>query len=265
MDVETLILHFAVFIAALLQAATGMGFGIIAGPIILIAMNDNAAIQVSILLSLLIAVVLTPTLYKDVDRTLMRRFSIGVLAGLPLGMLVFVLITVDVLKLLAGLSVLFMVFLVRASNGRSKVTAASSETGQAPKPAQGTDGRALDFGAGAISGAMCSSLAMPGPVIAARMMALACPKAATRATILVLFVFSYVIATAVQAGTVGITWPTLSLTLILAPATLVGVVCGKLTAGHISEVVFRRILTVVLIATAVSLLLSAGSNVFDFG
>ena len=58
MDGLLLALNLAVLLGALLQAASGIGFGVIAGPMILIALNDGSAIQVTSILSLLIAVVL---------------------------------------------------------------------------------------------------------------------------------------------------------------------------------------------------------------
>ena len=106
MESYILALHLAVFAAALLQAATGIGFGIIAGPIILMVMNSASAIQVSILLSLLIALVLAPSLYGRADKPLLARLLLGAMAGLPLGIFVYLQVGVDLLKLLAGLAVL---------------------------------------------------------------------------------------------------------------------------------------------------------------
>ena len=250
MDAEFLILHIAVFVAALLQAATGIGFGVIAGPIILMALNASSAIQVSILLSLLIAVVLTPSLIRSVDRVLLPRLVLGTVIGLPLGMAVFMAVTVDLLKALAGLAVLFMAFFGAAS-GRSE--------GRAPLP----PGRLQDFGVGAISGAMSAGLAMPGPVVAAQMLARGHSKVTIRATLLALFVFSYCAAIAIQAAMVGIAAPTLDLCTGLAPATLLGVLIGKISAGHISERLFRWAVTLILAATAASLLSSAGARLLS--
>ena len=108
MDATLIALHAAVLAAALLQAATGIGFGVIAGPIILMVMNSGAAVQVTILLSLLIAVVLTPSLYRQVDKKILGRLLLGTLVGLPLGILIFLNVSLDVLMLLAALAVLFM-------------------------------------------------------------------------------------------------------------------------------------------------------------
>ena len=53
---EFFLLNVAVLVASALQSATGIGFGVIAGPILLIVLNDGSAIQISIALNLLIAV-----------------------------------------------------------------------------------------------------------------------------------------------------------------------------------------------------------------
>ncbi len=246
MTADFLVLQLAVFGAALLQSATGIGFGVIAGPILLLALNDGSAIQISILLSLMIAVVLTPSLLKSVDRVLLPRLVLGTAVGLPLGAAVFTTVTVDVLKLLAGVAVLFMALLASGVLGR-----AGEKTPLRP-------GRRLDLGVGAVSGAMSVGLGMPGPAVAAYMMTHGRPPAVTRATLLALFVFSYSVGIAVQAATVGVTASTLDLCLELTPATLLGVLVGKISAGRISERVFRWAITVILIATAAGLLLGLG-------
>lgn len=253
MDDYVLALHLAVFAAALLQAATGIGFGLIAGPIILIVTNSGSAIQVSILLSLLIALVLAPSLHGRADKILLKRLLVGTVPGLPLGILVFTLVGVDVLKLLAGLAVLFMALI---ATGALKFT---------PRHGAPGDGRGTDLAVGVVSGAMCSSLGMPGPVVAARMMVLDQTKETLRATVLVMFVFSYIAAIAAQAAMVGLSHDGLILTARLAPATLAGVFFGKLSVKWIGERAFRRIISFALVATAASLLLVSGHSLLSAG
>ena len=251
MDATLLGLQVAVLLAALLQAATGIGFGVIAGPIILMAMNDGSAIQVSILLSFLIAAVLAPMLFRKVDRVLLARFLLGTLLGLPVGIYVFLQVSVEVLKLLAGFSVLFM---------------AVSASGLFAGPAgaeEGRRGRLVDYGVGLLSCAMCTSLAMPGPVAAARLSALARAKDTVRATVLVMFVFSYLAALAVQAGFAGVARETWVFTATLAPATLIGVFVGRMLATRISERVFRRLIVTVLAATSAGLLITSAGRIFE--
>lgn len=250
MDGYILALHAAVLAAALFQAATGIGFGILAGPIILMVMNSGSAVQVTILLSLLIAVVLAPTLYRRADKNLLRRLLAGTLAGLPIGIVVFVQVSVDLLKLLAGLAVLFM---------------ALSATGLLrPEPLNGKarGARVKDYGIGVLSGAMSASLAMPGPVAAAHMSSLAYAKDTIRATILVMFVFSYSAAIAFQAVLVGVSGETLSLAARLVPATLIGILLGRISVGWIGERGFRRLISIVLFATSISLLVVSFKALF---
>jgi uncharacterized membrane protein YfcA len=99
---------------------------------------------------------------------------------------------------------------------------------------------------------------MPGPVVAARMMASERSKESVRATILVMFVGSYIAAIAAQALMGGIPRDNLTLTASLAPATLIGVFLGRFAVSWISERGFRWILSIILVVTAASLLLVAG-------
>ena len=253
MDATLVTMHGVVLGAALLQAATGIGFGVIAGPVILLALNSGSAIQVSALLSLLIAAILAPGLWRLVDRPILARLLLGTLIGLPIGIAIFVFVSIDVLKLLAGLSVAFIAL------SASGLTVWDSRQGRTSR------GRFRHIGIGVLSGAMSSSLAMPGPVVAGRLSVLAVPNDVIRATILVMFLFSYPAAIAVQAGAVGVTRDTLLLTASLAPATLIGVGLGHVLGTRIGEAVFRRLILIILLATAVSLLGNAALSLVGGG
>ena len=192
MDSSVLLLHAAVLIAALVQAATGVGFGLIAAPIILMVINAGSAIQVTILLSLLVALILAPPLYKQSPKPLLFRFVLGTLIGLPIGIFVFMSVSITALKLGVGVCVVLTASaVVRGSIGNRK-------------DKQQTGNSVYDVLAGILSGAMSVSLAMPGPPAAARMAVLALPKEAIRATSLVLFTFSYTAAIAFQGALVGV-------------------------------------------------------------
>lgn len=250
MDGTTVILHAAVLVASLLQAATGIGFGVLAGPVILLALNSGSAIQISMLLSMLIAVVLTPSLARSVDWPLLKRILLGSVAGFPLGILVFRAVGIDTLKLLAGGAVLFMALSVAGYIRRAG-------SGDGPR-------RGYDLGIGVLSGAMNTSLAMPGPAVAARMAALEHSKDVIRATVLVTLVFSYILAVGFQAALVGIARETLILTGYLAPATLAGVFVGRLAVAWISERGFRMIISVLLAITSLSLIGNALAGMLGY-
>ena len=258
MDPQYYFLVIAVVGASALQSATGIGFGVIAGPVLLMVLNSGAAIQISIGLSLLIAAMLAPSLWRNTDRVLLLRLLAGSAVGVPIGLAVFLSLDMDHLKLLAGLAVLFtLVYLFRAGAGARTADAetAGRKTTRAKRP-----GMLEQISLGTVSGVMCGSLAMPGPVPAAWMSARSYGKDTIRATLLTLFIFSYLAALALQ-GIIGeIGQETLLQGLILAGPTLAGVILGRLLTSRLTERTFRWILVTVLTATMAGLFLGSIPN-----
>lgn len=245
MEQQYLILSLAVLGASVLQSATGIGFGVIAGPIMLMMLNSGAAIQISIALSLLIAAVLAPSLWRHLDRSLLFRLLAGSVVGLPIGLVVFLSIDLGLLKLLAALAVsMTLLFVLRGVR-------APTLAGAAPT------GRMAQVSMGAVSGIMSGSLAMPGPVPAAWMALHAYGKDTIRATILTMFLFSYLAALGLQSVWVGIGQDTLWRCVYLSPATLAGILIGRWVARLLSEQIFRWVLSAVLSATAGGLFFSS--------
>jgi uncharacterized membrane protein YfcA len=242
MDPAFLALNIAALAAAALQSATGIGFGIIAGPILLVVLNDGSAIQVSILLNLLIAGLLTPTLWRSVDRALLMQLVVGLVAGTPVGVLLFLAMDIVLLKLAAAVAVMLTLVLAVRNHRRSGERTLSA-TGKSER-------RSI----GAIGGLMGGSLGIPGPVPAAWMSANGYGKDAIRATILAMFVVAYTLSLGLQLGMVGIDAETFYLAMKLAPATLFGIFAGRVLNRHLTEETFRKILWAVLSGTVILLL-----------
>lgn len=241
MGLEFVALHFAVFGAAALQSATGIGFGVIAGPILLIALNDESAIQISIILNLLIAVILTPSLWHQADRQLLIKLFIGLAIGSPLGLLVFLSMDIALLKAFAGLAVVLTLFLtIHGSSTQARQSAMSP-------------GNVEQVSIGVVSGIMGASLAMPGPVPAGWMSTRGFSKETIRATILLMFVFAYVVALALQYGLAGISMDSMRLSAMLTPSTTVGIFAGRLISSRLTEQTFRWVLVIILAITAIIL------------
>jgi len=246
-EIHWILLHCVVFCAALVQAATGFGFGLIAVSVLLIVLNSSAAIQVSIMLSLLIALILVPSLRSFVDRRLLRLFVIGAGVGVPLvGVVIFLVIDLILLKVLTGLVVMISVlFITGRVGGRANMLSTPSS-------------RVRDLTVGIMAGIMNASLAIPGPLPVARMVRLGATPETIRATILALFVFSYPVAITLQALMAGVSPATLKVTAALIPATLVGILIGRILASRITERMFIRITVVLLTATSLGLFVNAG-------
>ena len=241
MGQELLILSIAVFGASVLQSATGIGFGVVAGPLLLIVLNDSAAIQVSVALNLLIAVILAPSLWRIADRKLLPSLLIGLAVGSPIGLVMFLYTDIALLKIFAGVVVLFTLVLLLRGN-RADAVSASAGVGQVEK-----------VGVGFVAGIMGGVLAMPGPVPAAWMSAKGYDKDTIRATILVMFVVAYSFALVLQLSLAEVSANTLRLTAVLVPATVAGVFVGKVLSQRISEATFRSLITIVLTLTFVLL------------
>ena len=247
---DWVILNLAVFGAASVQAATGIGFGALAGPILLLTLGNAAAVQITIVLSLLIALVLAPSLRREADRLVLRRLLVGSVLGLPIGIVIYVNADVALLELLAGVAVLAMAISVLAA-GRP---------GADQDPARGPSKRLARGGTlavGVLSGLMSTSLAMPGPPAAAWMAGRNFPKTTVRSTVLTLFVPSYAAAAVLQAWVATTTLETLSIMAKLTPATLLGLLCGHVLTSRMSDMTFRRIVLLLLWATALGLLVSS--------
>ena len=244
MTFDILLLHGAVMLAALIQTAVGIGFGLLAGPVLLLVLGSTTAIQVSALLSLVTVITLYPSLWRKVDRRLFGLLVAGTCIGVPFGVFVYLNVDIRIIKLLVAFVVLAMLAPI------SGLLPQSDTERPANTPA--------DLFIGVLSGAMSGSLAMPGPVPAAWMTLRRYGKDAVRATVLALFGFSYPVIVATQSAFQGVDTYAWSLSATLLPATLVGVVGGRMLARHINETIFRRVVIAMLATTGIALLLDAG-------
>jgi len=247
MEAEFLVLSLAVFGASALQSATGIGFGIIAGPVLLVVLNDSTAIQISIVLNLLIAVFLAPSLRQSADRRLLGSLLIGLVIGSPVGLLIYLSMDIALLKGFAGLVVFFTLIAMLRNGSRASSSSSDPATGKIEQ-----------ITVGVIAGTMGGSLAMPGPIPAAWMSARGFDKETIRATILLMFVFAYVFALALQIALAGIGANTMKLCAVLAPSTVAGIMVGRFLSSRISEQTFRWLLVITLTSTVVILFSTIG-------
>lgn len=231
------LLHIATLIASFFQAVTGIGFGMVAGPVVLVVLNDPAAVVISTLMSWLIALILFPFLRRGTDLALMGRLLAGVVLGLPLGLWLLSLSDVATLKLLAGAVIAILLCLMVFG-----------------APGMRTPGWAGDLTFGALAGLFGGCLAMPGPTAALRITGLGHDKATVRATMVSFFCCAWPLVFSGQAFAIGITKATLGNAAMLVPATLAGLAIGNYAAARVSEAVFRRLVLGFLALTAVALL-----------
>jgi len=244
MTAADLALQGIVALAASMQAITGIGFAMIAGPFILLALDDGSAVQVTSALSLLIAALLAPGLRARIDWRMFWRLCIGSMIGLPFGLVLFLVVDLDLLKLIAGLTVGLLTALI---------IFAPRHTGGGQRPES-----SADWAVAGISGFFGGCLAMPGPTAAARMNARNFDKTVTRATILAMFLFLYPIILVAHGIVIGGARDALMTSVGLAPGAIAGTLAGAFAASRVSERAFRNLVLVLLAATSATLLAAAG-------
>ncbi len=226
------------FLAALAQGATGFGFAIIALPLLLGVMGSLDAVGLTIILNLLVSLVLVPGLWRQAPKAPLARLTVGSMLGFPIGLVIFLHASIDAVRLAVGLIILFFAAWLVLSRTR---TVAEGNT----RTAHGW----LAVPIGVISGAMSTSLAMPGPSVMLYLSASGMAKTPLRATTLCLFTLSYAAALALQAaaGAIGmVIWQTVALA---AAPTIIGAIAGHRLSARLNERLFRAIILIILFVT----------------
>ena len=233
-------LHGASLVASFFQSVTGVGFGMIAGPVVLVVLNDPAAVVISTSMSWLISICLFPFLRRGTDFPMLWRLSGGAVLGMPVGLYMLSLAGIETLKLIAGLLI-----------GALTCAMIFGLPGMR-RPGLGGD---LIFGG--LGGVFGACLAIPGPPAAIRMSGLGHDKTTVRATMVSFFFLVWPLIFAGQALTKGISEATMWNALSLVPATMAGIVIGNLVAARLSERFFRGLVLGILILMSISLLANA--------
>ncbi|KIL42714.1 hypothetical protein KP77_33440 [Jeotgalibacillus alimentarius] len=233
MDIAIFIL--IILFASILQTSTGFGFSIMATPFLLLLFNPVEAIQINLVLSIVISFAMIRTIHKDIDYQLLKRFSLGSVIGLPIGILILLFVDVDTLKIGIGLLILGLTLLLII---RFRVNRTSKR----------------DITAGSISGALTSSIGMPGPPLLLYLSGTDTDKARLRSTTLAFYLLIYTVSLVLQISTIGTSISTWTLSLYGLPLVFAGLYIGQKLYHKINQQQFRLITYIILILTGLYLL-----------
>ncbi|MBS4223566.1 sulfite exporter TauE/SafE family protein [Lederbergia citrea] len=232
---EYVVFAIIILMASILQTSTGFGFSIMATPFLLLLFIPQDAIQINLILSLIISMALIRKIRKDVEWGMLRRFILGSIFGLPVGLWIFLSVNLNMLKLGVSLLILFLTLLlilnvrVRQENGR-------------------------DLLVGGFSGILTASIGMPGPPLLLYFSGTDAEKEKLRSTTLAFYLFIYFVSLSIRiifAGTTAKAWTSSALAL---PLVIVGLYFGQLLFHHINQKNFRTFTYVILIFTGIYLL-----------
>ncbi len=230
-----------------LQVATGVGLGLLAGPVLILSLQSETAIFVAIILNLLVSFALLPQERGEISWPPLRLLVLGTLFGVPLGWLVLRQIDATTLKLFAGVVVLAAVVQLLLLRRQAA-------------PGGARRARLVTLVGGGISGFMSGCLAIPGPVAMWTLLQQNIAPSVVRATLRALFVFSYGAAFVVHVGLggdSGASWRTVA---ALVPALAVGVALGVVVKRKVREATLHVALRLLLLAMGLSLL---GKGILD--
>ncbi|MFD1780118.1 sulfite exporter TauE/SafE family protein [Fredinandcohnia salidurans] len=219
-----------ILVASVLQTSTGFGFSIMATPFLLMLFFPHEAIQINIILSLLISVSLIWKIRADIDFTVIKRFIIGSIVGVPFGIFIFISININAFKMVVSV-LLIVLTLLLIFNFRVK-----------PTPIR-------DFVVGGLSGLLTTSIGMPGPPLLLYFTGTDTEKGKLRATTLAFYLFIYFISLITQiifTGTNKLIWES---SLYAIPIVFFGLFLGQIIFKWLNQLIFR-IFTYILLSFA---------------
>ena len=226
--VQLVVVAIAVFIAAFTQVIAGFGFGLLAMPIMTLAIPVDEAVVVATLLGMVSTTWMGWHLRADRDRPLVKRLTLAAFVGMPLGLWILNVVSDRSLRLALGVSVLIATALLVRRINLAHV------------------GNGLDYTAGFLSGVLNTSLSTNGPPLVFDLQARQLPPNPFRATIAAVFACSNVVALALFIGGGKITNDGLQAALIALPAWALGQGLGWPIRKHVDGERFRVMVLILL-------------------
>ncbi|UOQ50368.1 sulfite exporter TauE/SafE family protein [Gracilibacillus caseinilyticus] len=235
---SVLLFLFIILVASVLQTSTGFGFSIMATPFLLMLFLPQEAIQINIILSLLISVSLIWKLSNDIDFTLLKRFIISSIVGVPFGIVIFIFVNINAFKI--GVSILLLALtLLLICNVKVKPT------------------RNRDFIIGGLSGLLTTSVGMPGPPLLLYFTGTDTEKGKLRATTLAFYLFIYLISLITQiifTGSNKLIWES---SLYAIPIVFLGLFIGQIIFKWLNQRIFKIFTYILLSFTGIYLLIQS--------
>lgn len=179
---------------------------------------------------------------READYAVVRKLSFSCLLGIPLGLVVFSSVDVQVLKALLGVGVLCSVVLLVKGSSLPNT------------------GAWLEWVAGILSGALAASLSTNGPPLVFALQGRKMPIARFRATISMIFTVSGVLTLLSFALLREVTQDQLAAALTSVPVLLIGIFLGRRLQRFVNETVSRRFVLTLLTVAGISALIAGLSG-----
>ncbi len=226
-------------IAAVLQSISGFGFSLLAMPLLSIFVDIQDAVVIATLCGIFTNVVHLRKDFQLVERSIARRISLSALIGMPLGVVVLSVFSATHMRAIIGAVIVVLVFLMM----RNFILK--------------TENTNVDIVLGAFSGLLATSVSTNGPPLVFLLQSKQLDPWRLRATLAYVFTISgcasFIVLMIAGKGSIeAFQYAMLSL-----PAMYLGTVVGRKARLRVTQEAFKRLMYVLLLATAVSTTLAA--------
>ena len=226
-------------IAAVLQSISGFGFSLLAMPLLSIFVDIQDAVVIATLCGIFTNAVHLRKDFQLVERSIARRISLSALIGMPLGVVVLSVFSATHMRAIIGAVIVVLVFLMM----RNFILK--------------TENTNVDIVLGAFSGLLATSVSTNGPPLVFLLQSKQLDPWRLRATLAYVFTISgcasFIVLMIAGKGSIeAFQYAMLSL-----PAMYLGTVVGRKARLRVTPEAFKRLMYVLLLATAVSTTLAA--------
>jgi len=254
MPVDFLIISAFILAGSVFQVATGVGLGLLAGPILIYFIDSASALQIALALNLILTLILLPFDVRMMSPRHFKGLSLWTLVGFPFGFVLFLMLSQPLLKIFAALVILLSVIQLRFFSQGAAVDTSPGSTAELDSTQLQRDARILGIG-GSIAGAMTSALCIPGPMALWALLSTRVDPLRIRATVRAYFVVTYSLALLIHLLWSGVATLTIPWTLKLLPVLLAGIVIGLVAREHFKREFLRILFELLLVAMGIALLL----------
>ena len=226
-------------VAAFAQSLSGFGFALIAVPLMTLVLEPSVAVVVATMVGAVSTVVQAWTDRRHAEREVWSRLTLAAFVGMPVGAVLFLVVSAGTLRLLVGLAVLVAaVVLVRGF--------------RLEQPSRG-----LDWAMGVVSGVLATSTSTNGPPLVFVLQARGMDPSGFRATINTVFALSNIGALAFFVGAGKVNAEGLIGFAVAIPSMLLAMRLGYAVRPRVEGERFRRLVLTLLTLAGVSAIVAS--------